>query len=136
MMLRSVQASDYMATKLVTFRLTDDLFYAIGMLLEHKISGAPVVDDTGQLVGMLSEQDCLKAILTLTYHEEEMGGKVAECMTTEVHTIGYDADIVHVAEKIINLHCRRLPVVKDGKLIGQISRRDVLKAVERFARDG
>ncbi|GGK80207.1 CBS domain-containing protein [Amphritea balenae] len=135
-MLRSVKASDYMAEKLVTFTPETDLFEAINQLLEHRITGAPVICEDGKLVGLLSEADCLKAILTLTYHEEEMGGKVGDYMSPEVYTIAHDADIIAVAEDFINNGRRRLPVVKDGKLCGQISRRDVLRAVERFAQDG
>lgn len=135
-MLRSVKASDYMAEKLITFTPETDLFEAINQLVEHRITGAPVICEDGKLVGLLSEADCLKAILTLTYHEEEMGGKVGDYMSEEVYTIHHDADIIAVAEDFINNGRRRLPVVKDGKLIGQISRRDVLRAVERFAQDG
>ena len=65
-----------------------------------------------------------------------MGGIVGTYMSEEVHTINHDADIIKVAEEFINNKRRRLPVVKDGKLIGQISRRDVLRAVEQFAQDG
>ncbi|MCV6610017.1 MAG: CBS domain-containing protein [Amphritea sp.] len=135
-MLRSVKASDYMAEKLITFTPETDLFEAINLLVEHRITGAPVICSDGKLVGLLSEADCLKAILTLTYHEEEMGGKVGDYMSEEVYTIRHDADIIAVAEEFINNGRRRLPVVKDGKLVGQISRRDVLRAVERFAQDG
>ncbi|WP_432470641.1 CBS domain-containing protein [Amphritea sp. HPY] len=135
-MLRSVKASDYMAEKLVTFTPDTDLFQAINQLLEHRITGAPVICNDGKLVGLLSEADCLKAILTLTYHEEEMGGRVGDYMSPEVYTINHDADIIAVAEDFITNGRRRLPVVKDGKLVGQISRRDVLRAVEQFAQDG
>lgn len=135
-MLRSVKASDYMAEKLVTFTPDTDLFQAINQLLEHRITGAPVICKDGKLVGLLSEADCLKAILTLTYHEEEMGGRVGDYMSPEVYTINHDADIIAVAEDFITNGRRRLPVVKDGKLVGQISRRDVLRAVEQFAQDG
>lgn len=135
-MLRSVKAQDYMCEDLITFTPETDLFDAINALLEYRITGAPVIDAQGNLVGLLSEADCLKAILTLTYHEEEMGGRVGTYMSEEVHTINYDADIIKVAEEFINNKRRRLPVVKNGKVIGQISRRDVLRAVEQFAQHG
>ncbi|WP_286237359.1 CBS domain-containing protein [Neptuniibacter halophilus] len=135
-MLRSVKAQDYMCKDLITFTPETDLFEAINKLVNHQITGAPVVDSSGNLVGLMSEVDCLKAILTLTYHEEEMGGIVGTYMSEEVHTINYDADIIKVAEEFIHNRRRRLPVVKDGRLIGQISRRDVLRAVARFAEDG
>ncbi|RTE65987.1 CBS domain-containing protein [Amphritea opalescens] len=135
-MMRSVKASDYMATQLITFTPDTDLFEAINQLLEHRITGAPVLGREGEIVGLLSEADCLKAILTLTYHEEEVGGRVGDHMSTEVFTINHDADIISVAEEFITNKRRRLPVLKNGKLIGQISRRDVLRAVGQFAQDG
>jgi len=135
-MLRSVKASDYMCDRLVSFTPETQLFDAINQLVDNGITGAPVVNEAGELVGLLSEVDCLKAILTLTYHEEEFGGIVGTYMSPEVCTIAHDADIIMVAEYFIENKRRRLPVVKDGKLIGQISRRDVLRAVGEFAKDG
>lgn len=135
-MLRSVKVRDYMRDQLITFKPQTDLFEAINKLIDHRITGAPVVDEQGNLVGLLSEADCLRAILTLTYHEEEMGGIVGDYMVEEVHTIDYEADIIKVAEEFINNRRRLLPVVKNGKVVGQISRRDVLRAVEEFAQDG
>ncbi|MBA4503052.1 CBS domain-containing protein [Marinobacterium marinum] len=137
-MLRSVKVQDYMATNLISFRPETRLFDAIRALQEYGISGAPVVNAAGQLVGMLSELDCLGAILALTYHEEEMGsgGQVADYMTATVDTIAYDADLTEVSRRFMELKRRRLPVVRQGMLVGQISRRDVLRAVEEFAKDG
>ncbi|MDO6564107.1 CBS domain-containing protein [Amphritea sp. 1_MG-2023] len=135
-MLRSVKASDYMAEQLITFTPETDLFDAINQLLKYRISGAPVLNQEGRLVGLLSEADCLKAILTLTYHEEEMGGRVGDYMSTDVVTIAHDADIISVAAEFIGNKTRRLPVLNNGKLIGQISRCDVLRAVGQFAQDG
>lgn len=137
-MLRSVKVQDYMATNLISFSPETQLFDAIRALQEYGISGAPVVDAEGRLLGMLSELDCLKAILTQTYHEEEMGsgGHVADYMTPRVDTVPYDADLTEVSRRFMELGRRRLPVVHLGKLVGQISRRDVLRAVEEFAKDG
>lgn len=135
-MLRSVKVRDYMTESLVTFTPQTDLFVAIKQLLEYRISGAPVVDEQGLLAGILSEADCLRSILTLTYHEEEMGGNVGDCMTRQVETIDYDADIISVAKIFTEQGRRRLPVVHRGKLVGQISRCDVLRAVEEFTLPG
>ncbi|KAA0874970.1 CBS domain-containing protein [Nitrincola tapanii] len=137
-MLRSVKAQDYMATKLVTFKPTTDLFVAINALREYNLSGTPVVDDEGSLVGILSEVDCLRAILSQTYHEQEMGsgGHVGDFMTANVDTVPHDADIIAVSSMFIERGRRSLPVVKAGKLVGMITRSDVLRAVEDFAKDG
>lgn len=135
-MLRSVKVQDYMSTGLVTFHPETDLFEAINILLKHSISGAPVVNQQGELVGLLSEVDCLRAILTLTYHEEEMGGRVRDCMTSSVEVVNHDANIIEVAKIFIEKGRRRLPVTRGGKLVGQISRSDILRAVEEFAQIG
>ncbi|OMH33955.1 CBS domain-containing protein [Motiliproteus sp. MSK22-1] len=131
-MLRSVKVQDYMSTQLITFKPETDLFQAINIFTEHNISGAPVVDDRGEMIGMLSEVDCLKSILSYTYHEEEKGGNVGDFMTDKVDTVKHDEDIVNLADKFINGPRRRFPVLKDGKLVGQISRKDVLRAVKEF----
>ena len=131
-MLRSVKVQDYMSTQLITFKPETDLFQAIDIFTEHNISGAPVVDDRGEMIGMLSEVDCLKSILSYTYHEEEKGGSVGDFMTDKVDTVKHDEDIVNLADRFINGPRRRFPVLKDGKLVGQISRKDVLRAVKEF----
>ncbi|WP_421864241.1 CBS domain-containing protein [Motiliproteus sp.] len=131
-MLRSVKVEDYMTTQLVTFKPETELFDAINIFSESNISGAPVVNDRGEMIGMLSEVDCLKAILQHTYHEEEHGGCVGDFMTAEVDTVTSDADIISLSELFIEGRRRRMPVLREGKLVGQISRKDVLRAVSDF----
>ncbi len=96
--------------------------------MEHQLSGAPVVDDRGNLVGVLSIKDCLKVAFSASYHQER-GGSVSEFMSAEVETIESDTNIVEAAELFLNARYRRFPVVADGRLVGQISRYDVLKAL-------
>jgi len=131
-MLRSVKVQDYMTSKLITFKPETDLFAAIKVFTDHNISGAPVVNERGELIGMLSEVDCLKEILSHTYHEDEKGGVVGDIMTVEVDTVAADADIIALSEQFIAGKRRRLPVLRAGKLVGQISRKDVLRAVRDF----
>lgn len=132
-MLRSVKVRDYMTQGLITFRPETELFEAIRQLLKHPISGAPVVDDHGNLVGLLSEIDCLKSILSGSYYDyESLGGTVAEYMTLDVDTVEPDADILTVSERFISERRRRFPVVENGRLVGQISRKDVLRAIKDF----
>ncbi len=131
-MLKSVKVADYMTTQLITFRPETDLFKAISIFSESNISGAPVINDRGELVGMLSEVDCLKAILKHTYYEEEKGGCVGDFMTVNVETVSSSADIIALSEQFISSSRRRLPVLHNGKLVGQISRKDALRAVGDF----
>jgi CBS domain-containing protein len=135
MPLRSALVKDYMSGRLVTFSPQTDVLDAIHELVLHRIAGAPVVDDHGQLVGMLSELDCLKVALTANYHDER-GGPVAEYMTTETETVEADMNIIDLAQRFLDSGFRRYPVVTDNRLIGQISRRDVLRALEEISAGG
>jgi CBS domain-containing protein len=125
---KSVLARDYMTSAVVTLGPDMNLLEAVQILLDRHISGAPVLDSTGNLVGILSEKDCLRAALSAAYHGD-LGGLVADCMQREVATVADDAPIFDVARKFIDGHFRRYPVVHGHRLVGQISRRDVLRAL-------
>jgi CBS domain-containing protein len=120
-----------MATTLVTFTPDMDVLEAVRMLVEYKISGAPVVDEKHHLVGVLSEKDCLKAVLSATYHDD-LGATVGDLMTPHVEAVDADASIIEIAEKFLEHNRRRYPVLDEGRLVGQISRRDVLRAFQKF----
>ncbi|MEE9189289.1 MAG: CBS domain-containing protein [Candidatus Neomarinimicrobiota bacterium] len=122
---------DYMAKNLVTFSPETNVLSAIRTLLRHKISGAPVVDDNNQVIGMVSEKDCLQTFLGSSYYNE-MGELVSEIMTSPVITVDANASIIEVAEKFLKNNFRRFPVLEQGELIGQISRRDILKAIKKI----
>ncbi|HEX6260939.1 MAG TPA: CBS domain-containing protein [Woeseiaceae bacterium] len=124
---------EFMADTLVTFRPDMDVLDAIHQLVEHRIAGAPVVDDHGNLVGMLSELDCMKIALTAGYHGE-WGGPVSDFMTRDTQTVEAEMSIVDLAQLFLDSPFRRFPVMKDNRLVGQISRRDVLRALLQIAR--
>jgi len=121
----------YMARRLTTLSPDTEINRAVAVLLDNDISGAPVVDDTGRLVGMLSMRDCLQAALKDAYHQE-WGGTVADYMSAEVETLDADLDIVGAAEKFVASRYRRFPVLIHGRLAGQISRTDVLRALNQL----
>lgn len=124
-----ILVKNYMTTKLITFRRKQNVIEVMQTLLNNSISGAPVVNKKGELLGLISEGDCMKQISESRYYNIPMAGAVVEkFMVTEVETITEDLSILDVAEKFYKTHRKRFPVVKDGKLVGQISRRDVLKA--------
>lgn len=128
-MLKSAFVKDYMSEIRVTFTPKMGVQRAINLLIRNRISSAPVIDKTGDLVGMLSEQDCLKIALTAGYHEES-AGRVAVYMQPIVKTVDADASIVEVASMFLQDGFRRYPVLKENRLVGQVSRRDVLRALE------
>ena len=125
----SISAKDYMSADLVTFEPDMDIHRAIELLLENRISGGPVVDSQGNLIGVLATKDCFKVAFTASYHQER-GGRVSEYMSEPVETIDADTDIVAVAETFLKSRYRRFPVTAQGRLVGQISRYDVLKALD------
>jgi len=130
-MLKSVTARDYMATYLVTFKTDTDVLEAVNSLLQYRISGAPVVDEQNHMLGIISEKDCLKAVLSAAYHDD-LGATVGELMTKHVETVDADISILDVAELFLKTNIRRYPVLHEGRLVGQISRRDILRAFVRF----
>lgn len=132
MPIKSAKVQDYMSGKLVTLRPGTDVMDAMREFVHQKISGAPVVDDHGHLVGMLSEFDCLKVVLRAGYYGEP-GGPVSELMVTDVQTVHADMNIVDLAQLFQESRLRRYPVLKDNRVVGQISRRDVLRALLELA---
>jgi CBS domain-containing protein len=134
MMIKSVVVKDYMARTLVTFKPETEVLDAIHELVEHRIAGAPVVDDAGNLVGMLSELDCLKVALHAGYHGD-WGGPVSDYMSAGVKTVDAEMSIIDLAQVFLDTTYRRFPVVEKNRLIGQISRRDILRALEQLAKD-
>ena len=133
MPLKSCLVKDYMTRTLVTFRPDTDVLDAIHKLVEHRIAGAPVVDDAGNLVGMLSEFDCMKIALHAAYHGD-YGGPVSSYMSKDVKTVNAEMSIVDLAQEFADKGFRRFPVTDSNRLVGQISRRDVLRALETLAR--
>ncbi len=127
-MLRNIAVRDHMATSLVTFTPEMGVFEAIRTLLKNKITGAPVLDGEGRLVGAFSEMDCLHVVLDAAYHEE-MGGKVGEYMNTDIETVAPDASVIEVAERFQKSRLRHFPVIDGDQLVGLISRVDILRAL-------
>ena len=119
----------FMTKRVLTVYPEMDIFAAIHFLLDHKISGAPVVESKGstKLVGMLSELECMTVLANGAYYELPEG-TVADYMRTEVVTLSPTTDVFSVAGKFVHTKGRRLPVVENGHLVGLVSRSDVLRA--------
>ncbi len=131
--IQEVSVGDYMTRRLVTFQPDQTMDEVIKILLEKKIAGAPVVDPNHELVGVISEGDCLKEVVRGKYNNTpSLAGKVSEHMSTEVKTVHPEMNIFEVAQMFLNMKLRRFPVLKDGKLVGQISQKDVMRAVQRL----
>jgi len=125
-----------MVTSLITFGPDTPLVEAMGVLLSKQISGAPVVDAEGRLVGMLSELDCLRVLSSDEFYagDQEGMGHVRDFMTRDCTTITPDTDLYGIAHYFLTKGVRRLPVVDRGLLVGQVSRRDVLRLIDEMSR--
>jgi len=97
-------------------------------LLARDLCGAPVVDERGVLVGMFSEADALKSTLDADYHDAG-AGCVADYMSREIQGVAVSATVQEAAEMLLRHHRRILPVVQGPRLVGQLSRGDVLRRV-------
>lgn len=121
-------AKDYMAHDLVVAKPDMEVSDAILLLLKHEVSGMPVADESGKLVGILSESDCVATFAQAQYHEMRTA-LVKDLMSTDILSVEPDTDILKVAQLFCKNRYRRFPVLDQGKLVGQISRRDVLRAI-------
>lgn len=127
---QAVSVSDYMSRRLITFSPDQPMFEVVQSLLKNKISGAPVVDEHGQLCGVLSEGDCLKEVVKGQYNNmPNLAGHAKDHMTTGVITISPETNIFDAAKMFLEKRIRRFPVVAEGKLVGQVSQKDIMRAV-------
>jgi len=126
-----ILAKDIMTTRLVTLSPEMDVFDAIGLLLKHRISGAPVIDRNGKLLGMFSEKCSMSALVEAAYNQLPTT-EVFAFMDTNFRTVTEDTDLLTIAHIFKDSPFRRLPVLRDDQIIGQISRRDVLRAAHKL----
>ena len=143
-----MQASDVMSRSVVTVRPETDLGEAVKLLAEHDVSALPVIDAENNLVGILSEADLIRrveigtekhrswwleaatgaATLAREYAKSH-GEKVAEIMTPDVVSVAEDAPLSEIAALLERKRIKRVPVVKDGKLVGIVSRSNLIQAL-------
>jgi CBS domain-containing protein len=131
-MTRLPTVRDLMDTDFVVLRPDMSVAEAIDILLEHRITGAAVVDQGDQLVGLLSERDCLQTLLRGAY-DQTPSGLVSDYMDRDFATVSPETDVFELAEMYVNRVNRRFLVVHDGKLVGQITRRDLLRFIQKFS---
>jgi len=124
-----ILVSDYMTTNLITFRKEQLVVEVMESLIKNKMSGAPVVNERNELVGIISDGDCMKQISESRYYNMPIGDmQIEKFMATDVPTIDKNVNIFDCASLFYKHDCRRFPIIENGKLIGQISRKDILCA--------
>ncbi len=119
---------DHMDRQVPTLRPETDILDAVGFLLEKRVTGAPVIDKAGRLVGILTEKDCLR-LIAVGVEGNLPRGNVADFMSPNPETIPPDMDVYYVAGLFLRRTFRRLLVVEDGKLVGAITRFDILRVI-------
>ena len=121
--------SDIMQTRLILFRSEQSIHQVMQTFIKHRISGGPVVDERGALIGIISEADCMKEISDSRYFNMPILDKsVQHFMTKNVDTIESNISIFDAAAKFSKSSRRRYPVLENGYLVGQISRKDIVIA--------
>lgn len=132
MKLPAQRVADFMTTDVLTVTPETEIMRVVHLLVANDISGLPVVDAHGGLLGIVTERDCIEVALHAGYYDE-LGGRVEQYMTREVTTVGPDATLMDLAELFARSPFRRCPVVEDGRLVGLICRRDILRAMTKGA---
>jgi CBS domain-containing protein len=137
----ALHVRDAMTADVVTLGQDSTVADAERIFERHNFNGLPIVDRNGQLQGMLTKLDLLKAFAftpqSIAPHYEEVHGRsVGRYMTTEALSVSPDAPLTRVLEALVATRYKSLPVVTDGRLIGIIAREDVLRAIRRVAGRG
>ncbi|GHA60468.1 CBS domain-containing protein [Photobacterium aphoticum] len=126
--MESLKVKDYMNVRPVTFTSTMSLSQALDKLLSSKQIGGPVIDDLHHVVGFISEQDMIHKLLKVGYHCQDTHN-VGECMRDDVLTVSPDDSIIELADTMAGQKPKIYPVVENHRLVGVITRRDVLTAI-------
>jgi CBS domain-containing protein len=126
---------DCMRRNPLTINLDASLVEAIDIIFEYKLTGLTVTDDAGCAVGILSELDCIQAVLTAVYNEgDPEHSLVKDVMCPDPVSCKSTDSIVEVAQSMLETRQRRRPVIEDGKLVGQVSSSNVLWALMEHSR--
>ncbi|PSC06445.1 histidine kinase [Alsobacter soli] len=148
-------AKDVMTPGVVSISPEASIKDAAALMLERHISGLPVIDEAGALVGMVTEGDLLKRVELGTQQKrpkwlefilgpgrmstdyvQTRGRKVGEVMTSRVVTVNEDADLADVVTSMNDHRIKRIPVLRGGSVIGLVTRADLLKALEGMLERG
>ena len=126
-----VKAKDIMSATVTTVHEYANVMEVIKLLVEHNVTGLPVVDDSGRLLGMVTEKDILMLLL---YDPNVKGKTVTDLMTTEITHFDEDENLMTIFESLVQSNFRRVPILSEGRLVGIVSRRDIIKFLSAKAK--
>lgn len=133
--MHSILVTDFMDNNPHAVTASTSIKEAVTIMLKEGVIGVPVVDAQKKLIGYLSEQDCVKDMLNDAFYSEEPG-PVSSAMQTNVMSVSPETSIVEIAQTIMTNRPKNYPVITEGKLVGLISRSDVLRALLEHEEDG
>jgi len=125
----ALEVRDCMSSSPITVSPRTEITQVVRMLIEHDISGVVVVDDGARVVGVVTERDCIAAAASADYYGE-WGGPVEKFMSSPAECVEPGENLVDVADRLTKSAFRRFPVVEEGRLVGLLARRDVMRALD------
>ncbi len=125
--MKTTKAADIMTTNVITVKKDVILTEAIALLLRWHISAMPVVDDEDKMIGIISEID----LVNLTFDGNAADTTVGEVMVTDIISFSPDTELADLVKTFSQKHLRRVPIIDKGKVVGIVSRRDILREMLR-----
>jgi CBS domain-containing protein len=125
-------AEELMTRSRLTLRPEMDILAAIDELVDRQVAAAPVVDENEKLLGVLTEKDCLRVLSTSAYDAVYKEGTVGDYMSTVKVVVEAHMDLFQTVKQFLSCNFPTLPVVQDGRLLGRLSRKELLRATQRF----
>ena len=129
----SLHVRYHMDRNFIKLKADQEISEVIGIFNKHHMFSAPVVDDIGNLIGMLSGSDCIHAAVKANFHSS-WRAHVKDFMSEDVRTVDADYSCLYVAKMFIEDPYRRYPVIENDHIVGTISREDILKALEKHVK--
>jgi predicted transcriptional regulator len=132
--LKTPSITEYMVRDLITFKPDTEIIKVIDSLLKNRITGAPVLNDNGEVVGLIDDKDCLHVLMSSAYYNQPVSkDTVSDYMSNVMRSISVDSDLLDAATIFTTTPYKRLIVLDENdRLVGQISRRDVLRAIKEL----
>lgn len=129
MLEKTLFVGDYMQQNPICLQAEMGILEAVALLLKNQESGAPVIDEQGNLLGLLTERDFIQVAVNAAYFDD-FGGQVKDYMSSQVDIVAKKDNLMDLAQKLIDSSFRRFPVIEQGKLVGLITRRHILQALQ------